>query len=98
MCTKNIQLFTDKDQKEEIKWDGLWKNYKDNLIFLSPIMDVQYKMILVDLIWPTWQEGEPVNLTTFSAFKYFQGLESQQVSQSKSGTDTFSSLITSNMK
>lgn len=34
-----------------MRW--LVKNYKDNLIFLSPIMDVQYKMILVDLIWPT---------------------------------------------
>lgn len=51
-----------------------------------------------------------LNLTTFSGFKYFQGLENQQeterdiifhllmVSQSKSGTDTFSSLITSNRK
>lgn len=51
-----------------------------------------------------------LNLTTFSAVKYFQGLEKQQeterdnifyllmVSQSKSGTDTFSSLITSNRK
>lgn len=43
-----------------------------------------------------------LNLTTFSAVKYFQGLENQQETESDIifhlPTDTFSSLITSNRK
>lgn len=105
MCTKNIKLFTDKDQKDELIRYGV-KHDNEKVIVYFSFMDVIYKMILVNLFGPHPHQSEFKGIW---AVKYFQGLENQQemkssnnyllkVTQLKRGRNDFSSLITSKTK